>query len=55
LYIGRRIGVFGVEGEHLMNYTADELARVANQTRELMSCLELPGQPQFWFQLEAQY
>jgi hypothetical protein len=55
LFIGRLLGVFGVEGETLKSYSADELAKIADQTRDAMAALGLPGQPQFWFQLYAQY
>ena len=57
LFIGRRLGVFGVEGETSKAFPADDLARIAQQTDDAMISLGLglPGEPQFWFQLEAQY
>jgi len=55
LLIGRRIGVFGIEGETLKDYSEDELTQIASQTRVLMASLGLQGPLRFWFQLEAQY
>jgi hypothetical protein len=55
LFIGRRLGILGVEGETLKEYSAHDFAGIAKQTDEAITSLGLPGQPQFWFQLQAQY
>ncbi|XZE22273.1 hypothetical protein SH449x_002192 [Pirellulaceae bacterium SH449] len=55
LFIGRRLGVFGVEGQSSTSFTADEISLIASQTDEKLDSLGIPGERRIWFQLEAQY
>ena len=55
LFVGRRLGLFGVEGATSMSFKTEELAQLATETDTRLSALGIRGEPKFWFQLEAQY
>lgn len=55
LLVGKKLGMLGVEGEVSRDYSAAELAAIARIVDESLAVFGLPGEPRFWFILEAQY
>jgi len=55
LFVGRRLGVFGVQNEMLKVYSAEDLARIAKHTEASIRSVGLSESARFWFQLDAQY
>ena len=55
LFIGRHLGMFGVEGETEKSFDMQDLSKQAEETASKLQEVGLAGEPRLWFQLEAQY
>lgn len=55
LFVGKSLGIYGVENNHEKSFDLTELEKIAKETNEALRQVSLEGKPQLWFQLEAQY
>ena len=55
ILLGKRIGVFGVEGQHESSLSVADIQAIATEVDALLAEHSIRGKPSLHFQLEAQY
>jgi hypothetical protein len=55
LFIGTKLGSFGIQGDVARSFTDQALIQIAEETKAKLREAQLEGEPKLWLQFEGQY